>query len=910
MARHTLSWQTIIVEPSKWLAYCFFQPSRFSREIEVQSRSVRLKRMLRIALPLFLYAYLPTLLLRLIFGFFLPRVYSNYYPKGDFAFDKIHLLPFLSDTIWACLLAIVAAIIGGALLRLSYGVAGGLAAVFWVGVVVRSGLGSPGYLVVAATVVMVVGLVIGVGIGSARDITKRSGLGTGLGSLLGLTVGLLCGFPIGLGTAYLEGIPLYHQLKNIPSLQRSVLSSTLATLLGTAVGVLVAGMIIGMIRGSLRARILNTSIERALSVGLATCIAVSAAIGGVMGTAYGAYGERGFALGLEHFIFPNILVAPLFIVCYMLGYYRLPLYPVSAISSLLAYRASKKNAQQAFERVQHSALYWDEGVFLPLPGLRKLLTLIASNSQTEQAAIEVITFIIAQRPSQMTEALPVLREMVINDLAARSTIQLIGQAFEYLAKLIPLEAMQVDPYWHGSLSRLEDASREAARFCTPMGRITRHDALNQMVYHLNRVRFGQLGDAVFERCLSTVVSAWQTVARDELSKLQLTPQEIGNIENPYICGLALQANAHQFVGRRDLVQQIERALNKGIYRPCFFLTGERRMGKTSTLNQLPLLLGTRYLPLVFDLQLRGISSSAAAFLSEMAEAISTVISTRGIPLKKLAYTELNEAQQENEAAAYRTFDIWLKQVEQVLEQEKRTILIAFDEFEKLEDARRQGYLNLNLLLDWFRSVIQNRSHLTFLFSGVKTLGDMEGDWSSYFVNVQTLRITFLAPADAFRLITQPTNDFPSEHLFGNGVVEEIMHVTGNHPFLIQCVCYEIIEMLNDEAREQAIIADVQKAVEDVFNHWQDTYFLDLWKRTTPEQRICLEILISLGSASLQQIADQCQLGEQAVRDVLQILRRRDLILFVDNVYQISAPIFEEWVKRSRSKTPLMSDIEA
>ncbi len=136
-------------------------------------------------------------------------------------------------------------------------------------------------------------------------------------------------------------------------------------------------------------------------------------------------------------------------------------------------------------------------------------------------------------------------------------------------------------------------------------------------------------------------------------------------------------------------------------------------------------------------------------------------------------------------------------------------MIAFDEFEKLEDARKHGYLDLNLLLDWFRSVIQNRSHLTFLFSGVKTLGDMEGDWSSYLVNVQTLRVTFLPPADAFRLITQPVSDFPSEQIFGNGVVEEIMRVTGNHPFLIQCVCYDIIEILNDEGREQAVVADVR-----------------------------------------------------------------------------------------------------
>jgi hypothetical protein len=43
------------------------------------------------------------------------------------------------------------------------------------------------------------------------------------------------------------------------------------------------------------------------------------------------------------------------------------------------------------------------------------------------------------------------------------------------------------------------------------------------------------------------------------------------------------------------------------------------MGKTSTLNQLPRLLSARYLPIYYDLQLRGVSSNSAAFLSTVAE---------------------------------------------------------------------------------------------------------------------------------------------------------------------------------------------------------------------------------------------------------------------------------------------------
>ena len=70
------------------------------------------------------------------------------------------------------------------------------------------------------------------------------------------------------------------------------------------------------------------------------------------------------------------------------------------------------------------------------------------------------------------------------------------------------------------------------------------------------------------------------------------------IDNPYIPGQALELRNSLFVGRQDLVQQLGEALSRGTYQPTFLLTGERRMGKTSTLKQLSDLLGARYFPIV------------------------------------------------------------------------------------------------------------------------------------------------------------------------------------------------------------------------------------------------------------------------------------------------------------------------
>lgn len=263
---------------------------------------------------------------------------------------------------------------------------------------------------------------------------------------------------------------------------------------------------------------------------------------------------------------------------------------------------------------------------------------------------------------------------------------------------------------------------------------------------------------------------------------------------------------------------------------------------------------------------------------------------------RMRYNSLNEARRENEPTAYRLFERWLKEVEDLLEREDRMLLIAFDEFEKLEEAGLAYYLDFRLLLDWFRSIIRNHSRLALLFSGIRTLREMETEWSSYLVNIKMLRVSFLHPADARHLITQPVPGYPSEQIFGEGVVEEIVRVTGCHPFLVQAVCEELINILNADRRDRAHIGDVDTAVETVLESWGETYFRDLWSRTSQEQRVCLATLKRLGKSTAQQISEYCSLEERVVQLTLQVLLKRDLARIEQGVYQIATPIFNAWLE--------------
>ncbi|MBV9710300.1 MAG: hypothetical protein JO011_05200 [Ktedonobacteraceae bacterium] len=171
------------------------------------------------------------------------------------------------------------------------------------------------------------------------------------------------------------------------------------------------------------------------------------------------------------------------------------------------------------------------------------------------------------------------------------------------------------------------------------------------------------------------------------------------------------------------------------------------------------------------------------------------------------------------------------------------------------------------------------------------------NWSGYFVNVQTLKVSFLQPSEAYQLITGPIQGVPVEQIFDQGVVEEILRVTNCHPFLLQALSSAVIDALNSRRLNKVEISDVAKAINIVFKNWGNTYFRDLWTRTDAVQRICLSILNKQGSADLLSIEQQSGLDGQIVSQAMEVLLDRDLVQVNEQrVYQLAAPILSKWIE--------------
>lgn len=105
---------------------------------------------------------------------------------------------------------------------------------------------------------------------------------------------------------------------------------------------------------------------------------------------------------------------------------------------------------------------------------------------------------------------------------------------------------------------------------------------------------------------------------DEFRKLNWASKH-----NPYIAGAPI-TEVSMFFGREDVFSWIERSLTGKYSDHILIIHGQRRVGKTSVLKQLPNRLPDTYLPLFIDLQGR-VNTSLGRFLWWLARQITKFV---------------------------------------------------------------------------------------------------------------------------------------------------------------------------------------------------------------------------------------------------------------------------------------------
>lgn len=207
--------------------------------------------------------------------------------------------------------------------------------------------------------------------------------------------------------------------------------------------------------------------------------------------------------------------------------------------------------------------------------------------------------------------------------------------------------------------------------------------------------------------LEKVLERWLNFATEAQDILNVPFSSSEEIPDPYKVGQVLNPFYNDgvnpiFVGRDDIISSIQDTLQKNPH-AIFSLTGTHRMGKSSILAHLPIMLGARYIPVNYDISLLIGKFTILNFLQHFIEEIKTHLQRKGLSVQPLELKQLGALQLQDEDDIYRRVDTWLQQIERWLERHRYVLLITFDEVGQL-DRRARDTPYFAPLLRWLRNM--------------------------------------------------------------------------------------------------------------------------------------------------------------------------------------------------------------
>lgn len=721
-----------------------------------------------------------------------------------------------------------------------------------------------GVMIAVALIFMRYGLeLLGITGGLASDTAYFVARSLMVGASFGLAVGWQRGWSPGLATGVATGL-LYYVVLNVTN------SETTEAVRGLSSGTLFA---------------ISLTATFALPYVLITFYAGVWA--GVWAGTLGSYGRHiVFASVIRNDVaaWPHLPIGFMGVILGLTVAWWRPIlfYPLTAAWNLLLYQAEERRPRRRSNLLRWHSAFWHEGQFLPLYGLDDhLLLTLQQHPDDGQVAMEYLATS-HQRWAVQTAQL---------ELDARQLEQCAGVMA--MRKVHHTLAPELSDSQTATLLRhFSHVSRDVDAALNQTTAYHQKQALNAIEERLDSLlRQLMRSDAPYAARFHPIAMRWRHIVADRIQELATATDVSQEIHSPYVVGMPLTEQQEVFVGRTHISAEIEHFLFDR-FCPPLFLYGQRRMGKTSLLNNLGRLLPSTILPLFVDLQ--GPASWATdhtGFLYGIAQAMTASAERqRSIVLpplgRKLLATD-----------PFIHFADWLDQVEQVLESKGiEQALLALDEFEALEDALNTDRFDEGAVLGLLRHLIQHRPRLKLLLAGSHTLDEFQR-WASYLINVRLVHLTYLSEGEARQLIERPIHDFVLR--YRPEASQRVLDLTRGHPFLVQLLCNEIVALKNDQdpaVRRLAYPNDVEAAVTKALQHGR-LYFADIYHNRVDEagKQIlsCLATQGETASLSRDALASQLPRSDQ-LDQALELLRRRELVEAVNGNYRFQVELVRRW----------------
>jgi len=365
---------------------------------------------------------------------------------------------------------------------------------------------------------------------------------------------------------------------------------------------------------------------------------------------------------------------------------------------------------------------------------------------------------------------------------------------------------------------------------------------------------------------------------------------MGEIVNPYIAGAPV-IEQRMFFGREDVFNWIERSLSGQYADHILVVHGQRRVGKTSVLKQLPNRLPKRYIPIFFDLQGRT-HTTLDRFLWWLAREIVRV-------LKQDRDVSITPPEKDLFTRDIEYFETrFLPELKPVLGDDT-ILLLTFDEFDNLEESEIKEVL-AQPLIDHLRRMMGN-PNVNFIFSigsSGRKLENMQANYTEFFKTALYRKISFLTKDDAHRLITMPVQGLIE---YDRDAIQRIFEIASGHPYFTQLICHELFSQCQKTGGRTVNLKDVESVLDDVVE--RGTVNLKfVWDEAADLEKWSLSCLAQLeGKHDTRAVTDyltrqHVRFHQQALDSALLHLREKDVLTddhrFVNQLLQI-------WLKKNR-----------
>jgi len=516
----------------------------------------------------------------------------------------------------------------------------------------------------------------------------------------------------------------------------------------------------------------------------------------------------------------------------------------------------------------------------------------------------------------------------LDRLLRYETIADLAEAGGQLTWLARLSDEPLRPALLEALKALADVSQDIATFqrLTNVGQ--KATALNRAAGALTALaEYTQANILPPERILlKRAVQLWQTLIAAEQGKLgeaalrDMSPamrhhagldvdrqstvwqRPLSAIKNPYIVGNPVKPPL--FVGRVDIFNRIGEVWSAKDHPDSIILYGHRRMGKSSILRNLDQAVRSGGVIVYIDL------AGETSFIESTADLLLGLANKLTMAVRR-AYP--NVALTAPDGSAYTSASKAQLQFDQLVEQVRdvgagATVIFALDEFEAIDRAVASRKIGADIY-QFLRTKTQDPL-FTFVLGGLHTLDEMSRDYQQpFYGSYANIRVSYLAPADARRLITNPTPDFDLN--YEPVAVERIISETGGQPYLVQQLCRDALDHLNaelfDEQRQREVlitVSDVEAVLDREFFTRGTVYFDGVWSQTTnADQQAVLRVLARRAESwTFDEVRAATSLAPEAAREALRWARHHDIVRSsTDGAsdWQYCVPLMRRWVSEKQ-----------